>query len=559
MFISGSKGVIKNLAPSEEQDVCCSTFNHVFNSNQDAIAIFDLNGVIDFANKSFYELFGYQSQEQLHGLRLENFFPPDSARQLAGMIRKPSADKVLKLPEASGLKQNGQLISVSIYAFIIFRQPNQSIGLFCSIRDNTERKEAEQKLKQSEAKYRLLAENVTDVIWTLDMNLKFTYISPSIKKMRGYTPEEALPQSLDQFLPAKSFSAILQIFHQALEQEKSSERDLHKIWSFEAEQICKDGSIIYTESTAKFLRDENNQPIGILGVTRDITERKRAEEEKQKLLSQIAHQEKMNSLGQFAAGMAHEINNPLAYIKANLKVLAEYRKNIKEVFNAYEKLSTDVSNRSGFVMLDKTNREVSELAQKLDLPGILKDIRNLVSESEEGVERIRNIVQSLKRFTEPPKSMPELADVNDIIENILNLISSDISRKGRLVKDLGCLPRIQCHPQELGQVFINIITNAANALKENGEIRISTREENGHIRVQIQDNGIGMTREQLGRIFDPFYSGPGVSSRKGLGLSVSYGIVKSHGGEILVESEPGKGSTFVVTLPTAINSKENLT
>jgi len=418
VFLSGSKGVLKNLTQDEGKNAFYSVFKYAFDSNLDAIAIFDLKNVIDFVNKAFLKLFGYQRQEQLQGLKLENFFPPDYAQPLEEMSQNPVADKILKLQETSMLNKNGQLIPVAVYAFIIFSQQNQGIGLFCSIRD--------------------------------------------------------------------------------------------------------------------------------------LTERKCAEQERQKLLAQFAQSEKMTSLGQFAAGIAHEINNPLAYLKANLKVLDEYRKNIKEVLNAYEKLSTDVSNRSGFAMLDKTNSEVMELAKKLGTAETLKDLRSLIKESEEGVERIRTIIQSLKRFTEPPKSMPELADVNDIIENILNLISSDISRKGRLVKDLGRIPRIQCHPQELGQVFINIISNAANAVRENGEILISTRVQNGQVQVKIQDNGIGMTPEQMSRIFDPFYSGLGVGNKKGLGLSVSYGTVKSHGGEILVESEPGKGSTFIVALPTGI-------
>jgi two-component system, NtrC family, sensor kinase len=189
------------------------------------------------------------------------------------------------------------------------------------------------------------------------------------------------------------------------------------------------------------------------------------------------------------------------------------------------------------------------LKKKLNVSEILGDARDLIAESQGGVDRIKNIVKSLQKFADPPKTEPEWADINAILENTLNLVGSEIMRKAALIKDLGELPKVKCYAEELSQVFINLVSNALDAIKTQGEITVRTYAKGDRVVIKVKDTGIGMTPEQLPKIFDPFYSTQGVGRSRGLGLSISYGIVKKHGGEIKVESEPGQGSTFTIELP----------
>jgi len=521
----------------------------------DLIWTTDMNLKFTYSSPSIERMAGY-TPEDMSKLSVDKVLTPESLQtamkafqEELAIEKSPQKDlsrnRVLELEQ---YRKDGSSFWTEVTVTFLRDKDDKPIGLIGISRDITERRAAEQKLRQSEERYRLLAENVSDVIWTMDMNLKFTYMSPSVFNLRGYTPEQVLNQPLNEIMSPDSVKMVVDTFKEALELEKSPQRDLRRIWRFEVQQPRKDGSLVWTESTVSFLRDQNNQAIGILGATRDISERKRAEAERQKLLVSMAQTDKLASLGQFAAGMAHEINNPLAYIKANLKVLDEYRKNISELFQAYD-LFVSAAKSAASARLNNETRNLSGLKKDMDLEGIMTDFRGLVAESEEGVERIKNIIQSLKKFAEPPKVIPEYADPNSIIESTLNLVEGVIRRKASLKKELGIIPRIKCYPEELSQVFINLLTNALNAIKTFGEISICTEALDGVVKIKIRDTGVGMSPEQMAKVFDPFYTTQGIGKGRGLGLSVSYGIVKKHGGEIRVESEPGKGSTFTVELP----------
>jgi two-component system, NtrC family, sensor kinase len=247
--------------------------------------------------------------------------------------------------------------------------------------------------------------------------------------------------------------------------------------------------------------------------------------------------------------MAHEINNPLAYVKANLKVLDEYRDSLQEVLQAYDQLDKRFSGAELPENIRRCYDEITALRKKLNVSDILGDSRDLIAESQGGVDRIKNIVKSLQKFSDSPKAEPEWADINSILENTLTLVGSEVMRKASLVKDFGELPKVKCYPEELSQVFINLVSNALNAITAQGEIIIRTYAKGDMVVVKVKDNGTGITAEQLPKIFDPFYSSKGVGNSQGLGLSIAHGVVKKHGGEIKVESQPGKGSTFTIELP----------
>src|SRR3989339_740200 len=317
--------------------------------------------------------------------------------------------------------------------------------------------------------------------------------------------------------------------------------------------ITKDGNTIICEL------DLNRTRFGIQPHFRNIAKRKLLErkifEENQKLENanaqlvslleelkktqlQLFQSEKMASLGQLAAGIAHEINNPVGYISCNLELMQNYLVALKTLQTEIEKLKTDPA----FIKLQKTVVDV-----KLDK--LINHMEKSINESLEGTERIKKIIDSLRTFAYKGDDKFELANINTEIEHILNIICNEIKYKSDLVKAFGDVPLIRCNRYQLGQVFMNIILNAAQAIREKGEIRITTYQKGDHVNVEIRDNGSGIPERNLSKIFEPFFTTKEVGKGTGLGLSIAYNIIKNHNGTIEVNSKVNEGTTFTIKIP----------
>ena len=269
--------------------------------------------------------------------------------------------------------------------------------------------------------------------------------------------------------------------------------------------------------------------------------------------AQLMQREKMASIGQLAAGVAHEINNPTGFVSSNLVTLSEYQQDIKDLIGQYRGLIDDLKSIAGAVALpssvvDRLNH-ISERETDADMEFIMDDISNLIKESKDGVERIKKIVVDLKDFAHPGEDKIQAADINRGVETTLNIIWNELKYKATVEKNFGELPLVNCYPQQLNQVFMNILVNAAQAIEERGEIKISTFTENGFVTIRISDTGVGIPEENFSRIFDPFFTTKEVGKGTGLGMNVAYNIIKKHNGEIAVESTVGKGTTFTVRIP----------
>ena len=267
--------------------------------------------------------------------------------------------------------------------------------------------------------------------------------------------------------------------------------------------------------------------------------------------SQLMQSEKMASIGQLAAGVAHEINNPVGFVKSNLGALNEYCKDLIRLLDRYQELETALENEKG---LDEKSSvcsllaTLSRLKAEIDLDFILDDYQKIVVESLEGTERITKIIADLKDFVHLDKSEMEETDLNKGIESTLNIVWNELKYKADVTKDLGDMPLVMCHPQRLNQVFMNIMINAAQAIEKKGEIRITTRARDDNVEIKISDTGKGIAPDVLPKIFDPFFTTKAVGKGTGLGLNVSYNIIQKHKGSIRVESEVGKGTTFIIRL-----------
>jgi signal transduction histidine kinase len=260
--------------------------------------------------------------------------------------------------------------------------------------------------------------------------------------------------------------------------------------------------------------------------------------------SQLLQSEKMASVGQLAAGVAHEINNPIGYVRSNLTSLTSYLQKILSVLNAYEHLEKSLSEAPPQLA------EVRALKQGVELDFVLEDISNLLAESVEGLTRVENIVKDLKDFSHLDQAEWQEADVHACIDSTLNVVAHELKYKCELIKEYGDLPMIQCLPFQLKQVFMNLLLNAAYSIERKGIITIRTGREGEQVWITIGDNGIGIDPSHINRIFEPFFTTKPVGFGTGLGLSVSYSIIKKHSGTLEVVSEIGKGTTFTIRLPT---------
>ncbi|MCX8119146.1 MAG: ATP-binding protein [Desulfobacterota bacterium] len=258
--------------------------------------------------------------------------------------------------------------------------------------------------------------------------------------------------------------------------------------------------------------------------------------------AKVLHQEKMASIGLLAAGVAHEINNPMAFISSNLGTLEKYANRLSEFIQVQcEAIASPGS-------LER-QESVRRLKEDFKIDFILADLPDLIRESLEGAERVRKIVQGLKTFARVDEADYKYADINECIESTLHLVWNELKYKVTLKKDFGVLPRIKCYPQQLNQVFVNLLVNGAQAIDKQGEITIKTWVEDEAIFIAISDTGCGIPEENLSKIFEPFFTTKEVGKGTGLGLSIVYEIVKKHQGEITVQSEVGKGTTFFIRLP----------
>jgi PAS domain S-box-containing protein len=273
----------------------------------------------------------------------------------------------------------------------------------------------------------------------------------------------------------------------------------------------------------------------------------------QKTQAQIIQSEKMASIGQLAAGVAHEINNPVAFMSSNLNAMAQYQAQLAEILQKSMKIINTLGDSPKAGQLpDSTGAavaEVQELAEQIDLEFLFEDFPQLIEESQEGALRIRKIVGDLKDFAHPGEEQRLAADINQGLDTTINIAWNEIKYKAKLIKDYGDIPPVTCYPQQINQVFMNLLVNAAQALEKDGQILVKTRHVDGHVVIQISDNGCGIPEAIKPKIFDPFFTTKEIGKGTGLGLNMAYNIIKKHKGKIEVESTEGCGTTFTIVLP----------
>ncbi len=375
--------------------------------------------------------------------------------------------------------------------------------------------------------------------------------NPKFAEMFGYRGGEALGMPGRNLYPSdEAYAELGRIAGPALSQGKPFQHELYL--------RRKDGSPFWVNLIG-YVPDPQNPTRGTIWIIEDRQAAKEADEALRRNLvelketndkleaaqNQLLQSEKLASIGQLAAGVAHEINNPIGFVNSNVTTLGKYIEGLLGLVAAYEA----ALGRSE--VPDEVRQRVRDAQQRTDIEFLRTDIVDLLRECVDGLARVRQIVQDLKDFSRVDSGEWQYADLNACFRSTLNVVRNEIKYKAEVEDQLGELPAVMCNAQQINQVLMNLLVNAAHAIESKGRITIRSGVDGELVWLEVEDNGHGMTADVKRRIFEPFFTTKPVGKGTGLGLSVSYGIVAKHGGHFDVDTAPGRGTRFRLWLPTA--------
>lgn len=521
-------------------------------SAQEAIVMIDDEGRVVYWNRAAERITGYVRLEALGGniitLMVPERFRETQQRALAHFRATGEGAAVGRTLELVALHKNGEDLPVELSISAVQLQERwHAIGL---MRDMSERKRLEAILRKSRNTFRTVVDNLPQRIIYKDNDS--TYVSGNRRYAvdLGVEPRD-LPGKTDfDFFP-----------RELAEKYRSDDRRIIESGAMEEieERYFNNGEERFIHTVRTPLRDEDGNPSGVLGIFWDITDQKRAEQARKNMEVQLRQAQKLEAVGQLAAGIAHEINTPSQFVNDNTHFL-------KDAFEDYARF-VDASERLTDAVADGTFSEeqlnlVKALAQEIDIAYLREEIPQAVEQSLEGLDRIGKIVRAMKEFSHPGTELKAETDLNRAILTTVDVSRNEWKYYAALNTELDPeLPPVAVLPGEFNQVILNLIVNAAHAIDDavaesgdKGEIRIATRRDGDWAEIRVIDTGRGIPDAIQKRIFDPFFTTKEVGKGSGQGLAIAWSvIVDKHGGTIAVESEEGKGATFTVRLPIMRN------
>ncbi len=471
----------------------------------DCIALVNEQTTIEYVSPAIFQLLGYRPEE-LVGQPARMLSHPDDS---AGWTPPGRGETTVRVSRAR--HRDGQWRWMESAVTNLLHEASIR-GFVASFRDVTARREAEEALRRSEANFRMLIERSPTAVF-VHSGGKVVYVNPPMVAMLGYDRAEDL-------VGREALLLVTPEDRDLAEQAMARTRKVGQSTLKSTRMQRRDGSIVHIESDGVHM-DFDGHPSNVV-FARDVTERR-------EMFARIAVADRMLSVGTLAAGVAHEINNPLAYVMANLAILARELPDLLA--------SAEPSGRSGTSM---------------------RDIETVLSDAQEGAARVSGIVRDLRALSRGDDETRGPVDVVAVLLSSLKMAQSEIRHRAKVVRDLGTeLPAVHANASRLGQVFLNLLVNAAQAIpeghSETNEIRVRARtgDDRSSVIVEIEDTGVGIPPSVADRIFDPFFTTKPVGVGTGLGLSICHQIVSSTGGEITMTSAPGAGTCFRVTFPAS--------
>ncbi|OGN91410.1 MAG: hypothetical protein A2Z75_05180 [Chloroflexi bacterium RBG_13_50_10] len=471
----------------------------------------DLAGNYIFFNDALCRQLGY-AREELIGMNYKAYTPPDNVKKVFQSYNQVyRTGNPIKLFDMAQVRKDGTQLVAQTSVFPLRNEKGEIVGFRGVGRDVTESLRMEEALRQSEERYRTILEEMEEPYYEMDLAGRFTFFNDALCRRLGYSREELMGMHFEEYTPPEQAKTVFEQFNKVY-------RTGEPLKLFERTTIKKDGTLNFSEMSVLPLRNERGEIIGFRGITRDLTERKKAEEERKQLEQRAQLASRLASVGELASGVAHEVNNPLTGVIGYAHLL---------------------------------------LARK-DIP---KDMIHDVEIINEGAQRVAGIVKKLLAFARQTKPEQRYVNINELIRNTLDLqayalAANNIKVSLQLARDL---PTTIADPGQLQQVFLNLIMNAETEMKlihNSGKLLIKTEKIDNTIRISFKDNGPGISEEHLESIFDPFFTTREVGQGTGLGLSVCHGIMTEHKGRIWAESQLGKGATFILELPIITEDKQ---
>lgn len=501
--ITTYKNVEEALGESEEK------YRNLVERASDGIVILQ-DTVVKYANPRMAEMIGYEIAEAIDR-QFSDFIHPDELRKVAARYKLRMAGKDVDPKYETALRhKNGKRIDAELNVGLIRYQ--DSPAELVVVRDITERKAVEKALQESEEKYRMVVENANEAILILQDN-KFKFFNSKITELSGYTEGELQAKLFADFIHPSDREMIQQRHAQRLKGEI-----LENVYDFRI--IDKAGNIKWVQINSVLISWEG-RPAALAFLT-DVTAQYRSRQ-------QLVQSDKLAAIGTLAAGVAHEINNPIGYVNSNLNTMQKY---IAKIGRYIEGISA---------------QDQQELAA---IQEIIADFKDALAESIEGTSRVKNIVADLKSFSRSDQNEKKFADLNEGINSTLNIVWNELKYKCTVEKELADLPDVFCVPNQLNQVFMNLLINAGHAIENKpGVIKIKTWVDDNIVHISIKDNGSGIPEDNLKKIFEPFFTTKEVGKGTGLGLSLAFDIIKKHNGNIDVTSEVGVGTEFIISVP----------
>ncbi len=494
----------------------------VMANSLDFIMLLDPDGTIRYINRTVPDL----TAEQVAGTRIYDYLEDSQAA-----IARACLEGVLETGEPGCYEVERWVDGeVGCYESRVapVRHDGRIAALIVNSSDVTEHRRAVDALATSEERHRFLTANISDAIWTLDLERRFQYVSPSIERLAGYTAEEVQAMDLEQVLSEDSYERALHTLADELKHDGESGVDPERWRALDLELCCKDGSFVWTESKMSFLREASGTPSGVIGVTRDISAWKKTQEALHRSEDRLRQAQRLEAVGQLAGGVAHDFNNLLTVIQGNHDLLMR-----------------------DFHAEDPRRSRLEEIGKAAD--------------------KAASLTRQLLAFARRQRLEPEVLSLNEVVAEtgpiLKRLLPEDIRISVELDSDLG---HVEADRGQLEQVLLNLVVNARDAMPRGGGLRIATSNVDlttgfdayeppviaGHyVRMEVADDGPGIPEELQAKVFEPFFTTKEVGQGTGMGLATVYGIIKQSKGYVWVESGEEGGTSFEILLPLCGKTK----